>query len=131
MQPKRPVRDSCVVALPEQFVTVEIHNSSARKKLRNHRDSIINEMKNTEDLLEETLNRNLRHPKSKFTPNLKNEATHQSARVFARREAEQQKGIKLNSEISRKLKQLSNISHHFEKACEYKRCILPTSQASD
>jgi hypothetical protein len=56
-------------------VTVEIHNSTVRKKFRNHRESIINEMKHTEDLLEETLNRNLRHPRSKFSPTLAPTAT--------------------------------------------------------
>lgn len=69
------LRNSSVVALPEQFVTVEIQNCNSKKRMRAHRESILHELKNTEDLLNQTLNRETLHPKSKFSPNFKGSAT--------------------------------------------------------
>lgn len=59
------IRKSAINAIPEQFVTVEIHNHTLKKKNRLHRDSIFNELKMTEDLIEETINKKTKFSKKR------------------------------------------------------------------
>ena len=122
MASKLPVRESAVIDQPEQFVTVEIHNSTVRKKFRNHRESIINEMKHTETLIEQALNRDVQaHPHSRFTPaNLPNQSLPHTLPSTPRQ------SHTTRGELSKKLKQLCNISQHFDRACEYRQSVLPT-----
>lgn len=53
----RKVRDSKTIASPELFVTVEIHNQNSKNRQRHHRSSVLNELKNTENILNESLNK--------------------------------------------------------------------------
>lgn len=136
------VRDNAVVEVPEQFVTVEIHNTTAKKKMRNLRNSIIQEMKHTEDLLDQTLNRNAFHPKSKFfpssTPSLVPNITPTAATATAsplpsctpRNATSRSPIVRMGTEVTRKLRQLCNISQHFDQACEYRKRMMPTLQST-
>jgi len=67
------------------------------------------------------------HPKSKFSPNFRGSATPNPPKRHLRTEESTQRVMfnNISSEIGRKLKQLTNISHHFDMACERKRNAIP------
>jgi len=44
-------RTSNIIAAPEQYVTIEIHNQIDKKKKNNHRQSIFRELLVTENLV--------------------------------------------------------------------------------
>jgi hypothetical protein len=132
MKPGGP-RNSSVIALPEQFVTIELHNHQMKKKYRHHRESIINEIKATENLVEETLNKHMRHPKSTFNPKLKKENNPcKTVRKLEERETfKHEHTYVMSQEVRRKLQQLGNISHHFEKACIPKKKSVKLIEIND
>jgi hypothetical protein len=72
------------------------------------------------------------HPRSKFSPNFKGAATPHPPKRHLRTEEGTHRMLIDNSssEIGRKLKQLSNISHHFDVACERRRTATPMANFS-